>query len=45
MTSPPCERDQRRSTQTEHYPVKLPQKGSYMRMWPRNNSRTKWNVA
>lgn len=45
MTSPRVSAISADPPQTEHYPVKLPQKGSYMRMWPRNNSRTKWNVA
>lgn len=45
MISPLCECDQRQSTQTQHYAVKLPQKGSYMKTWHHNNSKTKWNVV
>lgn len=45
MISPPCERDQCPSTQTRHYPVKLLQKGSYMKWRHHDNSQTKWNVV
>lgn len=45
MISPLCEHDQRRSTQIQHYPVKAPQKRSFMKTWHHNNSKTKWNVV